>query len=175
MSTGSWLTRKLGNHRETPSHHHHMAALLLLALKATAYHGEDNNWLVRVTGFMDANGCMRVSSITDLGADDANGVTDLTVPNNNLSCVVNGDAGLAPNCALSKGEAGSGDADAIAEAQAAITVPVNALSGCEFDEASAPACHKGHSRLGRQAWGVGCSTHSGLREQGAPQPLRPQW
>ena len=27
-----------------------MAAALLLALKATAYHGEDNNWLVRVDG-----------------------------------------------------------------------------------------------------------------------------
>ena len=84
-----------------------MAALLLLALKATAYHGEDNNWLVRVDGMIDANKCLRVGSITDLGADEANSNTgDRTTPNSNVTCGF-GSAGLAPMCSLSK-EAGSG-------------------------------------------------------------------
>ena len=116
----------------------HMAALLLLALKATAYHGEDNNWLVRVDGMIDANKCLRVGSITDLGADEANSNTgDRTTPNSNVTCGF-GSAGLAPMCSLSK-EAGSGVAEAVAEAQAAITQPAS-ISGCVFDEASAPAC-----------------------------------
>lgn len=121
-----------------------MAALLLLALKATAYHGEDNNWLVRVDGMIDANKCLRVGSITDLGADEANSNTgDRTTPNSNVTCGF-GSAGLAPMCSLSK-EAGSGVAEAVAEAQAAITRPAS-ISGCVFDESSAPACWaQGHN------------------------------
>ena len=66
-----------------------MSAVLLLALKATAYHGEDNNWYVRVDGMIDANKCLRVGSIIDLGADEANSNTagDRTTPNSNATCV----------------------------------------------------------------------------------------
>ena len=116
-----------------------MAAVLLLALKAMlAYHGEDNNWFVQVDGMIDNAKCLRVGSITDLGADEANSNTgDRTTPNSNVTCGF-GDASLAPMCALSHEESGSGVAEGIAEAQAAIIQP--AISGCVFDESSVPAC-----------------------------------
>ena len=99
-----------------------------------AYHGEDNNWFVQVDGMIDNAKCLRVGSITDLGADEANSNTgDRTTPNSNVTCGF-GDASLAPMCALSQ-ESGS---EGIAEAQAAIIQP--AISGCVFDESSVPAC-----------------------------------
>ena len=115
-----------------------MAAVLLLALKAVAYHGEDNNWFVQVDGMIDNAKCLRVGSITDLGAEEANSNTgDRTTPNSNVTCGF-GDAGIAPMCALSQ-ESGSGAAEGIAEAQAAIIRPAS-ISGCVFDESSVPAC-----------------------------------
>ena len=99
-----------------------------------AYHGEDNNWFVQVDGMIDNAKCLRVGSITDLGADEANSNTgDRTTPNSNVTCGF-GDASLAPMCALSQ-ESGS---EGIAEAQAAIIQP--AISGCVFDESSVLAC-----------------------------------
>ena len=128
-----------------------MAAVLLLALKAMAYHGEDNNWFVQVDGMIDNAKCLRVGSITDLGADEANSNTgDRTTPNSNVSCGF-GDAGIAPMCALSQ-ELGSGAAEGIAEAQAAIVQPAT-ISGCVFDESSVPACqHMATTSSARTTW-----------------------
>jgi len=52
-----------------------MTAMLLLSLASTLFncvlaaHGFDNNWTVAVTGMKDANNCVRVTSIEDLGAN----------------------------------------------------------------------------------------------------------
>ena len=52
-----------------------MLASLVVAMilpGSHAGHGLDNNWTVAITGMKDANDCLRVSSIEDLGANLAN-------------------------------------------------------------------------------------------------------
>ena len=44
-----------------------LVAVALVLPHADAAHGLDNNWTVKVTGMVDANDCVRVTSIEDLG------------------------------------------------------------------------------------------------------------
>lgn len=46
----------------------YLCAMSVMVLPASAAHGLDNNWTVKVTGMKDANGCMTATSIEDLGA-----------------------------------------------------------------------------------------------------------
>ena len=42
-----------------------------MVVAASAAHGLDNNWTVKVTGMKDANGCMKATAIEDLGSNIA--------------------------------------------------------------------------------------------------------
>eukprot|EP00439_Symbiodinium_sp_Y106_P009751 s4085_g1.t1 len=94
-----------------------MLASLVVAMilpSSQAAHGLDNNWTVAITGMKDANDCLRVSSIEDLGANIASAA--------NVNCVSS-----SSTCADNY------DCDA-----AKAKKPAN-FAGCTFDSSSASA------------------------------------
>ena len=74
-----------------------MLASLVVAMilpGSHAGHGLDNNWTVAITGMMDANDCLRVSSIEDLGANLA-GADGVSCVSSSSTCTDNYDCDAA--------------------------------------------------------------------------------
>ena len=46
-----------------------MCAMTMVLGAAEAAHGLDNNWTVMVTGMKDGNGCMKATSVEDMGSN----------------------------------------------------------------------------------------------------------
>ena len=74
-----------------------MLASLVVAMilpGSHAGHGLDNNWTVAITGMKDANDCLRVSSIEDLGANLA-GAAGVSCVSSSSTCTDNYDCDAA--------------------------------------------------------------------------------
>jgi len=94
-----------------------MLASLVVAMilpGSHAGHGLDNNWTVAITGMKDANDCLRVSSIEDLGANLA-GAAGVSCVSSSSTCTDNYD------CDAAKAKKPS------------------SFAGCTFDSSSASA------------------------------------